>query len=45
MLHRAFEVFIASNGRRLDEYEIKVEDAKTITCFIPSEANKVSDAR
>ncbi|KAH8084345.1 hypothetical protein BXZ70DRAFT_1012029 [Cristinia sonorae] len=40
MLNRAFEVSIVSGGRKLEEYDVKLEDPKTMTCYIPSEANK-----
>ena len=41
MIHRAFEVYVSCNGRKLDEFQTKLEDPNTITCYIPSEANKV----
>lgn len=41
MFHRAFEVFIQSNGQRLDEFDVKVESDRVVNCFIPSESNKV----
>ncbi|TCD63496.1 hypothetical protein EIP91_005355 [Steccherinum ochraceum] len=39
MIHKAFEVFITSNGSRVPEFDIKVENNQ-VDCFIPSEANK-----
>jgi len=35
MLNQGFEVSIAVGDRRLEEYDVKRENDKTYTCFIP----------
>lgn len=42
MKHRAFEVFIRGHSNRLPEFDVKLEDPHTMTCFIPSESGQVS---
>ena len=44
MFLKGYEVWISSDERRLSEYCVQREgsDGKTIACFIPSEADKVS---
>ncbi len=43
MHNRNFEVYISSDDRRLPEYKEQLHDEKTSSCYIPSEAGKVSD--
>ena len=44
MRGHGFEVYIKSEGERLEEYaeQIEDDDEKTISCWIPSETGKVS---
>ena len=44
MRHRQYKVSIKCEGKRLKEYQVEVdhEDSRRITCWIPSEAGKVS---
>lgn len=42
MHNRNFEVYISCDGQTLPEYNMNKDDEKTSSCFIPSEAGKVS---
>lgn len=38
-----FEVYVHSDGEKLPEYQVKVDqNSKQATCFIPSQTGKVS---
>ncbi|OCH89338.1 hypothetical protein OBBRIDRAFT_778668 [Obba rivulosa] len=37
MKHRDVEAFIQCEGKVLPEYDVKIEDERTVSCFIPSE--------
>ena len=43
MKYQELDLYIRCDGKPLPEYQVTVDDnAKTVTCFIPSEADKVS---
>lgn len=42
MRYRGYEVSINSGGQILEEYSEQVEDEKSVSCWIASEAGKVS---
>ena len=42
MRNNNIEVYIKCENRALPEYQVEVVDDKTVACYIPSEAGKVS---
>lgn len=36
-----YTFWVSADNREIDEYKVEVEDANTVSCYIPSQVDKV----